>query len=169
MYSWSDILYFGSRSPTTSGCVLKSIHLQGLPNIENVIKIWSRTEQIFALKFSQPIPISTHHCVCVSVCVCVRAHAHALHHVPLFVSLWTVACRAPLSVEFSRQESESWLPFPSPGDLPNPGIEPMSLVSPALAGGFFTSWATREALCHQGSPLRKFCWNLKSLSSLVSW
>ena len=39
----------------------------------------------------------------------------------------------------SRQEYGSWLPFPSPGDLPNPGIEPASLVSPALAGGFLTS------------------------------
>ena len=46
-----------------------------------------------------------------------------------------VACKAPLSMEFSRQEYWSELPFPSPGDLPNPGIE---LGSPALAGGFFT-------------------------------
>ena len=46
-----------------------------------------------------------------------------------------VACQAPLSMEFSRQEYWSELPFPSPGDLPNPGIE---LGSPALAGGFFT-------------------------------
>ena len=50
-------------------------------------------------------------------------------------SLWDsidVACQAPLSMEFSRQEYWSGLPFPSPGDLPNPGIEPSSLVSPAL-------------------------------------
>ena len=50
--------------------------------------------------------------------------------------LWTVACQAPLSVGFSRQESWSGVPFPSPGDLPDPGIE---LTSPALAGGFFTA------------------------------
>ena len=43
----------------------------------------------------------------------------------------------PLSMEFSRQEYRSGLPFPSPGDLSNPGIEPESPVSPALAGGFF--------------------------------
>ena len=47
--------------------------------------------------------------------------------------------RAPLSMEISRQDYWSRLPFPTPGDLPNPGIEPTSLVSPALAGGFFTT------------------------------
>ena len=45
---------------------------------------------------------------------------------------------------FSRQESWSGLPFPTPGDLPDPGIQPMSLASPALAGGFFTPSATSE-------------------------
>ena len=45
-------------------------------------------------------------------------------------------------MEFSRQEYWSGLPFPSPGDLPNPGIEPVSLMSPILAGGFFTTSAT---------------------------
>ena len=50
-----------------------------------------------------------------------------------------VAHQAPLSMEFSRQEYWSGLSFPTSGDLPNPGIEPMSLVSPALAGGFFTT------------------------------
>jgi len=45
---------------------------------------------------------------------------------------------APLSMEFSRQKYWSGLPFPPPEDLPDPGIEPTSPVSPALAGGFFT-------------------------------
>ena len=58
--------------------------------------------------------------------------------VQLFATPWTVDCQAPLSMGFSRQEYWSGLPFTSPGDLPNPGIEPASLVSPALAGGFFT-------------------------------
>ena len=57
----------------------------------------------------------------------------------LFVTLWTVAQQTPLSMGFSRQEYWSGLPRPPPGDLPNPGIEPMSLMSPALAGGFFTT------------------------------
>ena len=46
--------------------------------------------------------------------------------------------QAPLSMKFSRQEHWSGLPFPPPGALPNPGIKPMSLASPSLAGGFFT-------------------------------
>ena len=57
-----------------------------------------------------------------------------------------VAHQAPLSMEFSRQAYWSGLPFPSPGDLPDPGIERASLMSPALAGGFFTTSATWEAL-----------------------
>ena len=54
---------------------------------------------------------------------------------------WAVAHQAPLSIEFSRQEYWSGQPFPSPEDIPNPGIKP---ASPALAGRFFTVWATRE-------------------------
>ena len=45
-----------------------------------------------------------------------------------FVTPWTVACQAPLSLEFSRQEYWSRLPFPFPGDLPDPGIEPVSCI-----------------------------------------
>ena len=59
-------------------------------------------------------------------------------HVQLFATLWTIDCQAPLSMGFSRQESWSELPFPPPGNLPDPGIEPKSLMSPALAGGFST-------------------------------
>ena len=51
---------------------------------------------------------------------------------------WTVACQAPLSMGFSSQQSWSGLPFPTPGGLPAPGMEPVSLASPALAGRFFT-------------------------------
>ena len=66
--------------------------------------------------------------------------------VRLFVIPWTVARQAPLSMGFSRQEYWSGLPCPPPGDLPHPGIEPESLTSPALAGGFFTTSAAWEAL-----------------------
>ena len=59
-----------------------------------------------------------------------------LSRVQLFATPWTVAHQAPLTMEFSRQEYWSGLPFPTPGDLPNPGINP---ESPALAGGFFTA------------------------------
>ena len=75
---------------------------------------------------------------CTTLCVCV------LSHVQLFVTPWTVAHQAPLSMGFSRQEYWSGLPFPSPGDLPDPGIEP---ASPALAGGLSaisTTWKARK-------------------------
>ena len=62
-------------------------------------------------------------------------------HVRLFATPWTVAHQAPLSMGFSRQEYWSGLPLSRPGHLPNPGIQPMSLKSPALAGGFFTTIA----------------------------
>ena len=64
----------------------------------------------------------------------------------LFATLQTVAHQAPLSMGFSRQEYWSGLPCPPPGDLPNLGIEPMPLTSPALAGRFFTISTTWEAL-----------------------
>ena len=60
----------------------------------------------------------------------------SLSRVRLFVVPWTVAHQASLSMGFPRQEYWNGLPFPSAGDLPDPGIEPASLTSPALAGGF---------------------------------
>ena len=59
---------------------------------------------------------------------------------------WTIAHQVPLSLEFSRQENWGGLPFPSPGDPPNPGIKPVSLVSPALASMFFTTVPPLRAL-----------------------
>ena len=64
------------------------------------------------------------------VCACYR--------VQLFATPWTVAHQAPLFMEFPRQEYWSGLPFPTLGDLPNPGIKLTSLASLALAGRFFT-------------------------------
>ena len=66
----------------------------------------------------------------------------------LFATLWTVAHQAPLSMGFSRQEYQSGLSCPPPGDLPHPGIEPASLISSAMADGFFTTSATQEAQIH---------------------
>ena len=68
---------------------------------------------------------STHCCDCV------------LSRVRLFATTWTVACHAPLSMGFSRQEYWSGLPFPSSGELLDPGMEFISLASPALAHRFF--------------------------------
>ena len=59
-------------------------------------------------------------------------------------------------MEFSRQEYWSRLSFPPPGDLPNPGIEPASLISPALAGKFFTTSTTWEALCLEEHKVQWF-------------
>ena len=75
-------------------------------------------------------------------CLCMLNH---ISHVQLFVTLWIVAYQAPLSLGFSGQEDWSGLPWPPSGDLPNPGVEPMSLMSPALAVRFFTTSATCEA------------------------
>ena len=78
----------------------------------------------------QPTP---HLCGPMHLCVCV------LSWVRLFATPCAVAHQAPLSMGFLRQEYWSGLPFPTPGDLPNPGIKPTSLVFPALRGGFFTT------------------------------
>ena len=59
--------------------------------------------------------------------------------VSVSATTWTVAHQVSVSMEFSRQEYWSGLPLSSPGDLPDPGIEPAFLASPALAGGFFTT------------------------------
>ena len=76
--------------------------------------------------------ISGHASSCENYVVIVRL----LSHVQLFVTPWTAACQAPLFMGFPRQEFWSGLPFPSPRDLPDPGIEP---TSPALAGAFFAT------------------------------
>ena len=68
-----------------------------------------------------------------------------LSHVRHFVTPCTVAYQAPPSMGFSRQEYWNGLPFPHPGDLPNPGIELASLTLPALAGRLFPTSATWEA------------------------
>ena len=94
-------------------------------------------------------------CVCVCVCLCVclyivesmLAYLHAkLLKSCLTVILWTVACQAPLSTGFSRQEYWSGLPCPPPGDLPNPGMEPTFPAAPALQADFLL-------LSHQEAPL----------------
>ena len=74
----------------------------------------------------------------------------SLSRVRLFATLWTVACQAPLS-GFSRQKYCSGLPFPSPGDLPNPGIKP---GSPALQTDTFPIWVTREVHSLEGMMLK---------------
>ena len=71
-------------------------------------------------------------------------YAQLLRCVQLFAILWTGACHSPLSMGFSRQEYWSRLPFPTPEDLPETGIEPTSPASLALAGGFFNTEPPRK-------------------------
>ena len=75
--------------------------------------------------------------------------AQSLSYVRLFVTAWTVAHQPPLSMEFSRQEYWSWLPLPTPGDLVEPVIEPVSSGSPALVAGFLTTEPP-------GKPIKRF-------------
>ena len=78
------------------------------------------------------------------------------HNVHLFVTSWTIPHQSPLSTGFCRQEYLSGLPFPSPGDLPVPGIEPVSFASPALAGGiFYTYLALHQWFPTRGDPAPK--------------
>ena len=86
-------------------------------------------------------------CVCVCVCVCVQSHFSS---VQLFATLWTVACQAPLLTGYSKVRKWGRLPWHFPGDLPNPGTEPKSLTSPALASRFFTTEP-------RGKPQRNMC------------
>ena len=73
-----------------------------------------------------------------------RVHAQLLSCVQFFASPWTVASQASLCMEFSRQEYCCGLLLPTPRDLPDPGIEPMSLESPAQAGELFITRATMQ-------------------------
>ena len=75
-------------------------------------------------------------------------------HVQLFATPWTVAHQAPLSMGSSRQEYWNGSACPPPGNLPDSGIEPASLMPPALAGRFSITSATYEA-CQKGVPLEQ--------------
>ena len=79
-----------------------------------------------------------------------------LSRVWVFATSWTVAHQDPLSMELSRQEYWSGLPFPMPEDLPDTGLEPASPVSPALAGKFFTHSSTWDAPSFIIISLKKF-------------
>ena len=90
----------------------------------------------------------------------------------LFVTLWAIACQAPLSMEFSREEYWSGLQFPTPGHISDPGIKPIYPASPALAGRFFitsTIW-----LCERKwvilSYLHRLVWKNKLIEAwLTGW
>ena len=80
--------------------------------------------------------------------------AQVLSHVRLFATPWSVASQAPLFMGFSRQEYWSELPFPSPGDLPDPGIEPMSPATPVLQADSLLSEPPGKPLSFISCPQR---------------
>ena len=96
-----------------------------------------------SLLWLSSIPLHVYVCICVCVCVCACVLSSS-SCVWFFATLWTVTHQAPLSMGLSRQEHWSGLPGPAPGDLPHPGIEPMSPAAPALQ-------VDSLPLSHQGS------------------
>ena len=94
---------------------------------------------------------------------------NCFNHVWLYATPWTVAQEAPMSMGFSRQEYQSGLPCPSLGDLPDPGIKPVSLTSPAMAGGFFTTSTTCLVGCKgNNSKPGSTCFHLGNTKGLHS-
>ena len=129
--------------------------------------------QMFFLKvkregFEEGILASQEYCCPAKVCSSShtkwKVKVKLLSRVWLFVTPWTVAHQAPPSMKFFRQEYWSGLPFPSPGDLPDPGIEPRS---PALQADTFTIWATGEAPSHTDCHPSPQTWTLSYLCRLA--
>ena len=115
---------------------------------------------------------NSHNCLLrVYIWMCVRAYVCSLNCIQLFVTPRTIACQAPLSMRFSRQEYWSGLPFPSPGDLPNPGIKPVFLVSLALTNGFLYHCTTYNwmYLLKTKIPLLWFSQTISFSSNKVRW
>ena len=121
-----------------------------------ILVLFLLLEQMFQL-FTFKDDVSCEFALCCAVLSC-------FSRVWLFVTPWTVAHQSPLSMGFPRQEYWSGLPGPPPRDLPDSGIEPESLMSPALADGFFTTSATWEARVCLKWPL--LCWDMLYLSPL---
>ena len=137
----------GSHGPRVSlssvlshlwGCSISCSMIPSSPSGESGV----RGGQSFSKTHFTESMITDAKCLAQCVCVCVLTR---FSRVWLFVIPWTVDHQAPLSMGFSRQEYWSGLPYPPQGDLPNPGIEPASLMSPTLADRFFTTRAIWEA------------------------
>ena len=124
-----NILISIVKSPTQAKCVRFKIHLQKCK------KKKKKKIQVppGALCRQCQRPVNYH--VCAQLLSCIW----------LFATPWTIACQAPLSMGFSKQGYWGGLPFPTPGDFPNPGIKP---TSPALAGGCFYHWGTRHPIIY---------------------
>ena len=128
---WAPLFVY--PSPVPYHCVKWLIRGQELWSPRSLFPTWLRNDvwhnTLLSCQFGMMLIIisSLYAYVC----------AQLLSHVQLFVTPWTVACQASLSMGFSQQEYWSGLPFPPLGDLPDPGIQSRSPESPALAGWFF--------------------------------
>ena len=116
---------------------------QGTEHSERITKLISQTEYMeYGLRVSEHRYWNGSYDTLLPACV---LRAKSLRSCLTLCNPWTVACQTPLSMGFSRQEYWSGLPLAPQGGLPDPGIEPASLMSPALAGRFFTTSTTWEA------------------------
>ena len=108
--------------------------------------------------------------MCIYICIYIIykfSYVCVLTHIQIFASPWAVAHQAPLSMGFSRQEYWSGLSCSPPGDLPNPGIEPASPKSPALAGKILYHWATWEAP-KQNKQIKNVTWFKNSIFEVAN-
>ena len=123
----------GCRSPSAleAASTLRWSLITAFSSVGNVSSLpwgWSTLQRLFRLALTQ---------LSVNITSSCKSSMHEWSRfscVRLPSTVWTTACQAPLSMGFSRQEYWSGLPCPPPGDLPDPGIGPVSLKSPALAG-----------------------------------
>ena len=107
--------------------------------LQNSLRRQEEVEKTEGNYFRSPPPQLYRNIIHIEHCVNLRMWwwwSYSLTCVWLFMILWTLAHQAPLSMRLAKEEYWSGLPFPSPGDLPDPGIKP---ASPTLAGGFFTT------------------------------
>ena len=137
----------GNGNPLQSSCLGNAMNrgawwvkVHGVAKSQTWLNNWAHSTRCLPLFLSKYLPNPLHFCplllslnlACLCVCVCVFSYAR------LFTIPWTTDCLASLSLEISKQEHWSVLPFSTLGDLPDPEIEPSALASPELAGGSFT-------------------------------
>ena len=124
---------------------------------------WGSRELIFQDISFDSIPFNS------LLCWYSQVHTQLLSHVWHVAVPWTVACQAPLSLGFARQEYWSGLPFPPPGDLPDPGIEPAFPVSPTLTSRFFATEPPGKPISRYKAPLVQSLKRISPYSFLRVW
>ena len=132
--------------------MLSRLVITFLPTSKRLLISWLQSPSAMILEpkkiksdtVSTVSPSISHEVITITKLISHACMRNFFSHILLFVALWTIASQAPLSIAFSRQEYWGGLLCPPPGDLLDSGLEPMSLTSPALAGGLFTTNATWE-------------------------